>query len=63
VARSIKKNLWGIVNAIVLNQTNANAESINSKIKILKVRAKGFRNPERFKRVIFFHLGGLDLKP
>lgn len=62
-AISIKKNLWGIINAIVLNQTNAKAESINSKIKTLKVRAKGFRNKERLKTAILFHLGGLDLKP
>ena len=62
-AKSIKKNLWGIINAIVHNQNNARAESLNSKIKILKVRAKGFRNKERFKTAILFHLGGLELYP
>ena len=62
-ARSIKKNLWGILNAVVLKKTNASAESINSKIKSIKVRAKGFRNKERLKIAILFHCGGLEMKP
>ena len=62
-ARSIKKNLWGIVNAIVLNATNAMAESVNSKIKLLKVKARGYRNQARDKVAILFHHGGLNLYP
>ena len=60
-ARSIKKNLWGIINAIIHKRDNGRAESINSQIKMLKVKAKGYRNKERFKTSILFHLGGLDL--
>ena len=63
VAASIKKNLWGIINAIVHRKSNAGAESINSRIKLLKVRARGFRNKERFKTAILFQLGGLCLIP
>lgn len=63
VARSIKKNLWGILNAIVLRANNGIAESINSKIKMLKVKCRGFRNNERFKTAIMFHCGGLSLHP
>ncbi len=63
VARIIKSNLKGIVNAIVLNVTNAMAESINSKIKMIKYKCRGFRNRERFKRAILFYCGGLDLYP
>jgi transposase len=63
VARMIKKHLWGIINAIVLHTNNAPAESLNSKIKTIKVRSRGFRNKERFKNAIYFHLGGLDLYP
>lgn len=63
VARMIKQHLWGIINAIVLNVTNARAESINSTIKLLKVRARGYRNRERFKTAILFHCGGLSLMP
>lgn len=62
VAMSIKEKLWGIVNAITKQQTNAMAESLNAKLKLIKVRAKGYRNEERFKRIIMFYLGKLDLK-
>lgn len=62
-ASMIKKNLWGIVNAIVMRAHNAMAESVNSKIKILKIRARGFRNRQRFKTAILFHHGGLSLHP
>lgn len=60
-ARMIRSNLWGIINAIVLNANNAMAESVNSKIKILKIKARGYRNRQRFKTAILFHYGGLDL--
>lgn len=63
VARTIRNHLWGIVNAIVLNVTNAAAESQNAKIQWIKKQACGFRNRERFRNAIYFHLGGLDLYP
>lgn len=62
VALTIKKYMWGILNAIVSKATNAIAESINSKIKRLKVKCCGFRNNDRFKMAIMFHCGGLSLK-
>ena len=43
--------------------TNAGAESMNSKIQKLNVLARGFRNRDRFRDTIYFHLGGLDLYP
>jgi len=63
VAWTIKNHLWGILNAIVLKADNGLAESINSRIKMIKVRSRGFRNKERFRTAIYFHLGGLDLYP
>lgn len=63
VARTIRNQLWGIVNAIVLSVTNAGAESQNAKIQWIKRQACGFRNRERFRNAIYFHLGGLDLYP
>lgn len=63
VARMIRDHLWGIVNAVVKKVSNASAESINSKIKLMKVKARGYRNKERFRNAIYFHLGGLDLYP
>jgi transposase len=62
-ARTIREHLWGIVNAIVLGVTNAGAESHNAKIQWIKKQACGFRNRERFRNAIYFHLGGLDLYP
>lgn len=63
VAKTIKEHLWGILNAIVLKVSNGPAEGINSRIKMIKVRSRGFRNKERFAKAIYFHLGGLDLYP
>jgi transposase len=63
VARTIRDQLWGIVNAIVLGVTNAGSESQNAKIQWIKKQACGFRNRERFRNAIYFHLGGLDLYP
>ena len=60
---TVGKHLLGILNAIVLKATNAGAESINSKVQALKRRANGYRNRERFRDAILFHLGGLDLYP
>ncbi len=63
VAKTIKAHLWGILNAIVLKVSNGPAEGLNSRIKTLKVRSRGFRNRERFANAIYFHFGGLDLYP
>lgn len=63
VARMIREHLWGIINAIVLKVSNGPAESINSRIRLVKIRSHGFRNEERFCDAIYFHLGGLDLYP
>ena len=60
-AKTIKNHLWGIINAIILKVSNRPAESINSRIKTIKVRSRGFRNNARFVDAIYFHLGGLDL--
>ena len=63
VAKTIKEHLWGILNAIVLKVSNGPAEGLNSRIKMIKIRSRGFRNKERFANAIYFHLGGLDLYP
>ena len=63
VARTIKVHLWGIVNSIILKVSNGPAEGLNSRIKMIKVRSRGFRNKQRFASAIYFHLGGLDLYP
>lgn len=62
-ARTVREHLWGIVNAIVLKATNAGAESHNAQVQRIKNQACGFRNRERFRNAIYFHLGALDLYP
>jgi len=63
VGRMIASHLGGIINAMVNQATNAMAESINAKIQKIKADACGFRNRERFRNAIYFHLGALDLYP
>ncbi|MFQ6540299.1 MULTISPECIES: ISL3 family transposase [Aphanothece] len=61
VAQTVKNHLWGILNAVVFGVSNAMAESINSRIKMIKSRARGFRSRERFRRAILFYCGNLDM--
>lgn len=63
VAAMIQRRLENIVTYCKHFITNAVAEGLNSKIMSLKRRAGGFRNPENFKTVIYFHCGGLSLYP
>lgn len=63
VARMVREHLWGIVNAIVTGTTNARAEGLNNRIRTLRGRAHGYRNKARMKRSIYFHFGGLDMRP
>jgi transposase len=63
VARMVKEHLQGIVNAVVLQATNAGSESINAKIQKVKHMGCGYRNDENFRNAIYFHFGGLDLYP
>jgi transposase len=61
--KTAQNHLWGILNAIQHKVSNAAVEGKNASIQRIKCRACGFRNKERFKRAILFHLGGLDLFP
>ena len=63
VARMIKRHWEGVINAATTDVTNARSEGMNSKIQWIKRQACGFRNRERFRNAIYFHLGGLDLYP
>jgi len=63
VARIIKKHLWGILNAILLQASNGASESMNSRIQGIKIRSRGFRNKARYIQAIYFHFGGLNLYP
>jgi len=62
-ASMVQNHLQGIITAILLKATNAKSEAINNRVQFIKKIAYGFRNRERFKNAILFHLGGLDLYP
>ena len=63
VASTLKHFLYGILNYCKHRITNAMTEGINSRIETLWKSSCGFRNKERFRTVILFHLGGLELYP
>ena len=55
-AKMVQKHLDGIINAIVLKATNALGESMNAKIQKIKSQVCGYRNRQRFRNAIMFHL-------
>lgn len=63
VARMLRNYLYGVINAVVMKVSNGALEGINSRIQKLKARACGYRNRQRFRNAIYFHLGGLNLNP
>ena len=63
VGRMLRRYLWGVLNAVTARVSNAMLEAKNSRIQWVKKMACGFRNRERFRMAILFHLGGLDLMP
>lgn len=63
IATTLKEHLYGILSYTKHRVTNATTEGINSKIETIRKAACGFRNKQRFRTVILFHLGGLDLYP
>jgi transposase len=63
VASMVRRHLAGILNAVVRGVTNARPEGLNAKIQWIKRISWGFRNKDRFRNAIYFHLGGLDLYP
>jgi transposase len=60
---TVKKYFRGILNAIRLKATNGMVEAKNNSIQRIKRMACGFRNRNRFRTAILFHLGDLDLFP
>jgi transposase len=63
VARMFKRHLANILTFFTHRLTNGPIEGLNNKIQGLIKKAYGYRNNERFKTDVLFHLGGLDLYP
>jgi transposase len=60
---TVQNYFWEILNAIRLRATNGALEATNGCIQRIKRMAYGFRNKERFKTAILFHLGNLNMDP
>ncbi|MGE8637171.1 MAG: transposase [Achromobacter sp.] len=61
VANQIEARLWGILNAMCWKVSNAGAEALNSQVRVMRVKARGYRNKNRFVQGILFHYGKLDV--
>ena len=61
-SKSIRRHFDGIVEHIRSKLTNGILEGINSKVQTLKRIAKGFRNIENFKKMVFFIFGIIQPK-
>ncbi len=62
-ARTMKRYLYGILQYARHPFTNARTEGMNSKIQLIKHRARGYRNRDNFRIAILFHCGGLNMDP
>jgi len=62
-AKTLKRHLANIMTYFKHRITNATVEGINSKIQVVKLMSRGFRNHEHYRLAIYFHCGGLDLYP
>ena len=63
VARMFQRHLPRILNFFDHRLSNGPIEGLNNRIQGLIKKAFGYRNKERFKTDVLFHLGGLDLYP
>ena len=60
---AIKRHWDGVIDAVLTKVTNARSEATNAKIQWIQRLGCGYRNRERFRNAIYFHLGGFDLYP
>lgn len=62
LAKMIRRHWTEILNYFKYRFTNALMEGLNSIIQNVKRRARGFRNDEYFKTMIFLSCGKLNLE-
>lgn len=63
VVRLFRKYWSNIVTYFRYHLSNAASEGLNNRIQQVIQKACGYRNRDRFKRDVLFHLGGLQLYP
>jgi transposase len=61
VIETFNNHISGVVNALIMNLSNAMTERLNGKIQELKTVGKGYRTFSKFRSAILFFNGGLDL--
>jgi transposase len=61
IAKSLRRNMEEIINYFTYRTTNAMLEGTNSVISLVKRRARGFRNMNHFRDMIYLQSAGLDL--
>jgi transposase len=61
--QTIKRYLYGVLRYVRHRYTNAASEGMNSRIQLIKHRARGYRNRNNYRDAILFHCGGLDMDP
>jgi transposase len=62
-AKMLQRRVNNVLSYLKHRITNAVSEGLNSKIQWVKYTARGYRNFDNFTTAIYFHCGGLDLKP
>jgi transposase len=63
VATMLRGHLGNVLTYFDHRVTSATCEGMNNRIQAIKHQAFGFRNRDHFRTAIFFHCGGLDLRP
>jgi transposase len=63
VVDMFNNHISGVVNALMMNLSNAMAERLNGKIQELKTIGRGYRTFTNFRSAILFFNGGLNLYP
>jgi len=63
VARTLKEHLDDILTYFNSFISNAASEGFNSKIQLIRAKARGYRSFENYRIAILFHCGKLDLSP
>jgi len=61
IAKSLRRNMEEIINYFSYRTTNAMLEGTNSVISLVKRRARGFRNMNHFRDMIYLQSADLDL--
>jgi transposase len=60
MAKTLNEHKKGILNFIETRINNGAVEAINGKIQALKRIARGYRNPDNYKTMIYLHCGKLN---